>query len=486
MPPSRGYPTGLADMITQRLCVSLPTLSLSVLCGLALAGPGCTGFISGTDTDTNDETSGNGDGDGDPGDGDGDPGDGDGAPSGESTIYELQQEMVAQGTNVSLAGVVVTTPINTEYGIAFVEEPGAGEYSGIALYLWDEVVMAVQLAPGDVVDIVGEYTEYNGASQLIVKNPGDIQVVGSDAVPGPDVVDAATLARMNADAEPWEGVRVCVDNVAIGETNDGYGQYVLTSDTLIGHTFVDPLPQVQVGGTFTRICGSLDYGFSEYKIQPAAAGDLQGYVGPSASTTTIYDIQQGMVTLGSLVTVEDAIASSGLTWTDDNEAFFFMQDSGGGAYSGIAVKVLNIAGLDIEPGDTVTVTGTYKEDFGMSVIEVADAAGVMVGGNGPAPAPELIADPASIATNGQAAEQWEGVLVRVENVTVTDVNPDAPDEFGEFAVTGNLRVDDAFFAIADWTKPAMDQGYASITGPLAFTYDNFKLEPRDPADLVQQ
>ena len=41
--------------------------------------------------------------------------------------------------------------------------------------------------------------------------------------------------------------------------------------------------------------------------------------------------------------------------------------------------------------------------------------------------PALIADESTIATGGADAEAYESVLVRVENVDVTDPNPDAPD-----------------------------------------------------------
>jgi hypothetical protein len=116
-----------------------------LLLGLALSGPACVGFIA-DDGATASETA----GDGDTGEGDGD-----GDPAGDTTIYALQQGMVGDGMNVSVRGVVVTTPINAEDGLAFVEEPDGGQWSGISLYLWDEVVMSTALAPGDVVDITG-------------------------------------------------------------------------------------------------------------------------------------------------------------------------------------------------------------------------------------------------------------------------------------------------------------------------------------------
>src|SRR5690606_13637107 len=147
-------------------------------------------------------------------------------------------------------------------------------YSGIALYMWSEVVMSQSLMPGDVVDVTGEYTEFFGLSQLVVKNPGDLTVTGSAAVPEPAIVTAGEVARDNAGAEPWEGGRGRDVDAEIAEPNDGFGQYLLSGGALVGNAFVDPLPQVQVGGTFSSVTGPLHFSYEEFKIQPTSAADL--------------------------------------------------------------------------------------------------------------------------------------------------------------------------------------------------------------------
>jgi DNA/RNA endonuclease YhcR with UshA esterase domain len=461
-------------MITDRLFPnSFLGRTCPLLCALMICSTACVGFINGDDGS---DEAGDGDGDTGEGDGDGDPGD--------VTIQAIQQGEIGEGMIVTVSGVIVTSSVNIEEGLAFIEEPGGGEYSGIALYLWSEVVMSTPLAPGDVVDVTGEYTEHFGLSQLIVKNPGDITVVGTDAVPGPDIVTASEVARDNPDAEPWEGVRVQIVDAVIAEANDGFGQYLLQGGTLVGNEFVDPLPQVHVGGVFSSVTGALYYSFEEFKLQPNSAADLAGYQSPQPmEDTPIYDIQSDMVSIGTIVMLEGVVASSGFTWSADPEASFFVQEPAGGARSGIQVFVADTSGLTIAPGDELTIVGTYDEYFDMSQIEVANASGVTKTGSVSAPTPELIADPASITTSGAAAEDYEGVLVRVENVMVTDINPDDPEDFGEFAVTGDLRVDDVFFAMADWTKPALGTSFAAITGPLIYGFSNFKLAPRDAADL---
>lgn len=458
-------------MTTDRIAFAL---SLALTSSLLLGGTACVGFINGDDG--SDDEVGDGDGDTSEGDGDGD--------SSDATIFAIQQGEIGEGTIVTVTGVIVTSPVNAEEGLVFVEEPAGGQYSGISLYLWDEVVMSTPLAPGDVVDITGEYTEFFGMSQLVVKNPGDISVTGTDALPGPDMVTAADVARSNADAEPWEGVRVQIVDATIAEANDGFGQYLLAGEALVGNAFVDPLPQAHNGGSFDSVTGSLHYSFDEFKIQPSSAADLVGYQTPvPTEDTSIYDIQMDMVELGTLVKLEAVVASSGFTWSAGTDASFFAQEPTGGAFSGIQVFVADTTGLTIAPGDELTIIGTYDEFFDMSQIEVTDASAVTKLGSGTAPAPEIIADPATIATGGSMTEDYEGVLVRVENVTVEDPNPDAPDDFNEFAVTGNLRVDDVFFDMDDWTKPDAGASFASITGLLIFGHSDFKLVPRDAADL---
>ncbi|PRQ09453.1 hypothetical protein [Enhygromyxa salina] len=458
---------------------TLPGFSFLIV-GLALAGPACTGFIAGDDNGDA-ETTGDGDGDGD------------GDPGGDTTIYMIQQGAsdgsFADKTQVSVKGVVVTSPVNAEKGLVFVEEPMGGEWSGISLYLWDEVVMASQLQPGDIVDLVGEYTEFFETSQIVIKNPGDIVVVGSvasDGMPGPDIVSAADVARDNPAAEPWEGVRVQINDAVIQESNDGFGQYLLVGDALVGNAFVDPLPGVAIMGSFASVTGPLHYSFNEFKLQPTGPSDLNGYMGPATPVddTSIYDIRGGTVPQGMVVLLENVVASSGLTWSNDPDAAFYVQEPGGGANSGIRIYVSNAAGLQVAAGDDVTVAGLYTESFGVSQIAIADASAVTINSSGPSPAPEIIADPASLNTGGSMAEQFESVLVQVENVTVTNENPDAPEEYGEFEITGGLRVNDGFFAIADWTKPAMGASFTSIAGVLNYSYEVYKLEPRTNADLV--
>jgi cytosine/adenosine deaminase-related metal-dependent hydrolase len=131
-------------------------------------------------------------------------------------------------------------------------------------------------------------------------------------------------------------------------------------------------------------------------------------------------------------------------------------------------------------GNTVDVTGTYTEFFGAS--ELTSPVVTVTDDTTSVPAP-IVVDPAMVATGGAMAEPLEGMLVRVENVTVTVQNPDAPSDFDEFTVTGNLRVDDYIHDAGDNTY-TVGTAFSSLTGILHYSFSNHKLEPRTAADYV--
>lgn len=155
----------------------------------------------------------------------------------------------------------------------------------------------------------------------------------------------------------------------------------------------------------------------------------------------------------------------------------FIQEPNGGPYSGMTVFNNAVFAGELEVGDVINVTGNYSEFFENSQLYLETFELVS---SGPAPTPYVIAHPAHVSTVGEVAELFEGVLIRVENVETINTRPDCPQEYGEFAVTGNLRIDDMGFF---WDARLGDQ-FTSITGPLTYAFSNFKIEPRNEADLA--
>ncbi|MBL9103729.1 MAG: hypothetical protein JNL82_22475 [Myxococcales bacterium] len=410
----------------------------------------------------------------------------------DATIFQVQNEEFPLDTVVTIKGVVITTPMVLDKnlkGTAFVEEPEGGARSGIQLFLYEEVAAAWDAPAGTVVDITATYSEYYDNSQLIIKDPADITVIGPGELPAPAQVAAADVASPDGPmAEDYEGVIVELSDVTV--TGTDIGQLLVTDGAIVSDFFLYPDNPFtsQVGDKLATVVGPLLYSFEEFQVAPRTPDDLVEDGGGDTTGTgtdtdtdtttgdnaaTVYDIQQGVFTVGDVVTVEGVVATSGLTFKKDG---FFVEDPAGGQFSGIFVYVGAMA-VNVAPGDVLTITGSYDEFFDASQIKVAAAADVKKTGTAPLPAAEVLA-PADIAS-APAAEPWEGVLVQVDNVMVSKV----VDMFGEFQVNNVLQVNDLFFAKVDWVNPSVGTKYTSLTGVLEYSFDVFKLSPTKAADI---
>jgi predicted extracellular nuclease len=161
---------------------------------------------------------------------------------------------------------------------------------------------------------------------------------------------------------------------------------------------------------------------------------------------------------------------------------FWMQDLSASEYAGIFVYTGAVAPA-VAVGDLVDVAGKYEEFRGLAELTAPEVSRV---GAAAAPPSPLVVNPAEVATAGARAEPLESMLLRVENVTVTAANPDAPMQFDEFELAGGLRVDDFILDGVNDGQPtyAMGTAFTSITGVLYYSFGNHKLTPRTPSDLV--
>ncbi len=396
----------------------------------------------------------------------------------DATIYQIQGGQIPENSVVTLKGVVITSPVREDKGIMYIQEPEGGEMSGIAVYMFADVVAGLDAKPGIVVDIKGTYTEFFGESQLKVTALADVTVVGEGEPPAPEVVAAADIATNGPKAEAYEGVLVQVENVKVTNPSVAIGEFEVEGALRIGDFFLFPQmmsPKVAMDQLFTSIAGPLQYSYENFKVIPRTVADLVTDAVPPPANT-IYEIQQGMVPLMSPVSIKGAVVTSPLTFKKDG---FFIQDPMGGEYSGIYVYIAANA-VTVKPGDVVDIEGTYDEYFEFSQIEVTDPMKVVVTGTAPVPAPAVVLA-ADVTAGGPKQENYEGVLVTVQNVTVAAVNA----MFGEFELTEGLFVDDLFFAKADWKLPMVADTYMSLTGPLSFSFMEARLNPRTAADIVK-
>jgi endonuclease I len=149
---------------------------------------------------------------------------------------------------------------------------------------------------------------------------------------------------------------------------------------------------------------------------------------------------------------------------------FVIQD-GSGAWNGVWVQGAVIPAI----GDSVAVRGLVTESAGLGNAGNTILADATVVSDAPgAPLPE----PVVVSTAALSSEQYEGVLVTVENAVCT--NPTSG--YGEWEVndgSGPGRADNLGY---DFT-PTLGTSY-DIIGPVTYNSSHFKIEPRDEADVV--
>ncbi len=183
--------------------------------------------------------------------------------------------------------------------------------------------------------------------------------------------------------------------------------------------------------------------------------------------------------LGYEVTLQGVV----MTDSTDEVNDFWLQDAAS-QWSGIWI---NNTPTGQVKGDEVSVTGIVEENFSVTRLNNVSQVSVVTPGVGEfAP---IDVTTGEVATGGVNAEAYEGVLIRLQNVTVTDPFPDGFPGFGEFVVddgSGGVRIDDFFDAFDGQTSDTTyHQGdhIAYITGFGYFSFGNAKVIPRDSLDV---
>jgi hypothetical protein len=194
--------------------------------------------------------------------------------------------------------------------------------------------------------------------------------------------------------------------------------------------------------------------------------------------TTIFNVQDttggpgggDSKLLDSTVTVVGVV--SGEIWAYGS--VYYIQD-GTGPWNGVMVYD---SGRENAYGDSIRITAVVDEYYGMT--ELVDVSAYEVLATGATVEPSLVTT-GEIGTDGANAEAYEGVLVQVKHVTIT--NPDLG--YGEWEIdddSGPVRVDDAadyYFTVANYDS------VRSITGPLNYAFGDTKIEPRIANDVVE-
>jgi hypothetical protein len=194
-----------------------------------------------------------------------------------TTIYDIQTGLEPENTQVQLTGVVV---VAARYNGVYVSEAPYGGYNGIWVYTGG----APGAAAGDVVDVDGEYYEYNGLSEVDCTG-GSVVVTGAASVPEPTIVDFdySSTENLTAQCEMYESCLITQDLcMTVTDLPDAYGEWWAWDDPDLAWTddgramlyddFWYDDTTVLLGDHYASVTGILHYSFGLFKLEPLADG----------------------------------------------------------------------------------------------------------------------------------------------------------------------------------------------------------------------
>lgn len=393
------------------------------------------------------------------------------------------------GQIVTVDGVVTALdPRDAGLDGYFIEEPEGGPWSGV--YVADP--SGNRPAVGDRVQVTGRVDEV--ADLTAVRDLEEFTVVSNDN-PAPAARGITANVLVTA-GEPWESVRVAMHGVTVAGLNPGAADEVDTwligdvtgASVPVGYLLGDYAYTPVEGDELVMVRGIAHFSSDAFRLEPVSSADVLDQV----QYTSIYDIEtvpaeaddDASPLEGEVVTTAGVVTAVFSSPEDGPEGGvrYVIEDVRGGQWSG--VWALDDAEGAPPRGAHVELTGTVRESFGRTELyEVAVDSIVVHSVDNVLPAAAEITT-RDINTDQPSAESYEGVLMRTGQVTVSNANPDAPDDFGEWLIRDwsgyDVRVDD----LGGYTyEPVEADELAFVQGVVDFSFNQFKVQPRDDDDI---
>lgn len=387
------------------------------------------------------------------------------------TCHDIQYTTAANGVSpyngmqVTVEGIVTGDGYGT--GRFFIGDPSGGMWSGLYIYATNAVTV------GDRVLLSGTVHELLNFTRLY-------NLTGFHILASGEPLPPATAVNATALTEPYEGVLCKLTNAFTTSLPNASQQFAVTDasgSALIddgffpsGHTWTG----IAIGQLWSSITGILDCASTTYRLHPRDLNDM--VLNPARSC---YDVQYSTLPnwtsplAGQVVQVDAVVTATNLA-----RGLYWLGDATGGAWSGLLVHDFT---YPVAVGDHVLVTGLVTEFQGQTELDQVLNVTILSSGN-PLPNPTLLA-PNQIT--GLTAEQYEGVLIRIEQVTVSQV-PDVNQEFLVSKGAATVRVDNRLYPL-DHTWEYMDLGrdWRSITGILDYINSSFRILPRNDSDMLE-
>ena len=295
---------------------------------------------------------------------------------------------------------------------------------------------------------------------------------------GPDDTTDATTAQGTTTDDP--GTTGGTTTAVTGDTTSGTTTDGETTASTPGTTTDGTTDGTTTGDTGTTTDGTTTDGTTTGGTTGGTTGDTDTM---GATDDSIYEIQDGTIAAASMVKVEGVI----VTGISATKTGLFVQEPGGGQYSGVWVYVgkvgPNIGALAV--GDEVDVSGVTLEFNQLTEIDASLGTVTATGVKGLTVDPELL--PIDTFADPVTAEPWEAVHVGVLGLPLDLTEVMGGVEYTLADAGGDIVIDDLLYA-SFMDKVAFPQigvgaSFDAAFGPLNQSGPVYKIAPRTSADL---
>jgi len=338
---------------------------------------------------------------------------------------------------------------------------------------------------------------------LVPLYPGDMKV--GEVAPATIAILEDSAPKVDPNADAVIKTRIVDNDGSVVEAKLFYqvdgGAFSELAMTLDDTAYVATIPGVNSDSSMVSYFIYAKDNDGNESLSPNDTSSTKYYYWVLNSDPSIYHIQVTPYR-GNSSRFENAnVTLTGVLTVDSSDTFSgsvqFIQQPGLDKWAGL--RMIKVPNNGQKRGDLVTVTGQVIEDFFLTTLDVESLTVVSSPGEVVEP---LLLQTSQIATGrNDAAEEYESMLIKYENVTVVNDNADGPNSnFGELLIddgSGPTRVelqDGNNNYHNNWSPELADSAtlfeinlwnsFSSLTGVMNYSFNNFKLIPRTDADFA--
>lgn len=194
-----------------------------------------------------------------------------------------------------------------------------------------------------------------------------------------------------------------------------------------------------------------------------------------------YDIQYTDNPNGNSPYNGQSVTVQGIVTAIKRGHYFYIGDPGGGPWSGLYVFHGNTSNL-VELGDMVKLTGTVTEYYNLTEL-ISITSSEVLSQNNPIPITPLSTN--DLPFNNNRSEQYEGVLVRFNDVQIKSVM----DDYGQYKIADSSNVqamvDDVLYT-PQASQIIVNEWWSQIQGVVDYhSVAGYKILPRDASDMIK-